>query len=170
MLRLSNAFFNRSLLSLRTGGKIGIAISPVINPDNLKIEGWYAQGNSKKGESIVLSSEIRDFITKGLVVDDYDALTEPEDLIRLKSTINLRYELTGKTVASENKKRLGRVSDFAVDDDFYIQKLYVNPTLFKGITSEQLLIHRTSILEITDKKIIVEDPTIKVGSRSPARA
>lgn len=170
MLRLSNAFFDRSLLSLRTGGQIGTAINPLINPNNLKVEGWYAQDTLKKGELIVPSSEIRDFITKGLVVDDHDALTDPDDLIRLKSTIDLRFELLGKTVITESKKRLGKVADFAVDEGFYIQKLYVNPSLLRGLTTEQLLISRDAILEITDKRIIVEDPTVKAGSRSPARA
>lgn len=170
MLRLSNAFYDRPILSLRTGGKIGTAVSPLINPNNLKIEGWYAKDSVDKGEFILPSGEIRDFITKGLVVDDHDALTHPEDLVRLKSTIDLGFELIGKNVYTESNTKLGKVVDFAVDDGFYTQKFYVNPPILKGLTGNQYLIGRNEIVEITDKKIVVADASVKAGSRVPLRA
>lgn len=171
MLRLSNNYTDRSILSLRTGGVIGVALYPIINPNNLKIEGWYAQNHFEKGEHILPTREIRDFIAKGLVVDDHDALTHPDDMVRLKETIGIRFDLIGKSVISESKKRLGKVADYAVDESsYYIQKLYVNPTLLKGLTSDQLLIDRNQIVEITDKNIIVQDPTVKSRARMPLSA
>lgn len=170
MLRLSNNYINRSVLSLRTGGIIGVANSPIINPDNLKIEGWYAQNHFEKGNYILPAREIRDFIAKGLVVDDHDALTHPDDMVRMKSVIDIHFELIGKSVVSENKKRLGKIADFAVDESsYYIQKLYVNPSLLKGITNEQFIIDRSQIVEITNKKIVVQDPTVKSRSGSVVR-
>jgi sporulation protein YlmC with PRC-barrel domain len=171
MLRLSNNYTNRSILSLRTGGIIGIAIQPIINPNNLKIEGWYAQNRSEKGEYILPSREIRDFIAKGLVVDDHESLTHPDDMVRLKETIDLRFNLIGKSVVTENKKKLGKIADYAVDESsYYVQKLYVNPTLLRGFTTEQLLIDRNQIVEITDKKIIVQEPTVQSRSAIPLQA
>jgi sporulation protein YlmC with PRC-barrel domain len=171
MLRLSNNYINRSVLSLRTGGIIGVANSPIINPDNLKIEGWYAQNHFEKGNYILPAREIRDFIAKGLVVDDHDALTHPEDMVRMKSVIDIHFELIGKSVVSENKKRLGKIADYAVDESsYYIQKLYVNPSLLKGITNEQFIIDRSQIVEITNKKIVVQDPTVKSLSGVAVRA
>lgn len=171
MLRLSNNYINRSVLSLRTGGVIGVANSPIINPDNLKIEGWYAQNHFEKGDFILPAREIRDFIAKGLVVDDHDALTHPDDMVRLKSVIDIRFDLIGKSVVSESKKRLGKIADYAVDEtSYYIQKLYVNPSLLKGLTNEQIIIDRSQIVEITNKKIVVQDATIKSLSGVAARA
>ena len=151
MLRLSNAFYDRPILSLRTGGRVGTALSPLINPNSLKIEGWYAKDSIEKGDFILPSGEIRDFITKGLVVDDHDSLTHPEDLVRLKSVIDLGFELLGKSVYTENGTKLGKVVDFAVDEGFFTQKLYVNPPILKGLTGNQYLIGRSEIVEITDK-------------------
>ncbi len=170
MLRLSNSFYDRDILSLRTGGKIGVADYPVINPNNLKIEGWYARDISQKGEFVLPFREVRDFITKGLVVNDHDSITSPDDLVRLKPTLNLKFDLIGKTVLTESKKKLGKVVDYAVDDGFYIQKIYVNPPLLKGLSGDQLLISRNEIVEINDKNIVVSDTTVKIGNSSPVRA
>lgn len=171
MLRLSTSYINRSILSLRTGGHIGIAKSPIINPNNLKIEGWYADDAYEKGEFILPAQEIRDLITKGLVVNDHDALTHPEDMVRLTEIINLKFNLIGKTVSTESGKKLGKISDYAVNDEnYYVQKLYINPSILHGLTQEQLLIDRSQIIEITDKKIIVSDTESKSGVANPVRA
>jgi len=173
MLRLSNNYLDRSILSLRTGGVIGVALAPIINPNNLKIEGWYAQNRLEKGNFVLPILEIRDFIAKGLVVNDHDALTHPDDMVRLKDTMNLRFELIGKLVTTEGKKRLGKVIDYAVDEQSnYIQKIYVAPSLLKGLTNDQMLIDRSQIIEITDKKIIIAnlDATVRSGLAMPAEA
>jgi sporulation protein YlmC with PRC-barrel domain len=171
MLRLSSSYINRSILSLRTGGKIGVAIAPIINPNNLKIEGWYSQDMFEKGEVILPVQEVRDFIAKGLVVNDHDALTPPVDLIRLKEVLDIRFDLPGKTVTTESGKKLGKVADYAVDDsNYYIQKLYVNPPILRGLTDEQLLIDRSQVVEITDKKILVADQTVQSGAVAPIQA
>ena len=170
MLRLSNAFYDRAILSLRTGGKIGTAVQPLINPNTLKLEGWYAKDSGQKGEFVVLSSEVRDFITKGLVVNDHEAITDPDDLVRLKPIIDLKFELIGKAVYTESNQKLGKVVDYAVDEGFFTQKLYVNPPILKGLSGNQYLIGRDEIIEITDKKIVVADASVKAGSPMPLRA
>lgn len=168
MLRLSNNYQDRSILSLRTGGVIGVAKAPIINPNNLKIEGWYAHNMLEKGDFILPILEIRDFIAKGIVVNDHDALTLPDDMIRLRDILETKFELLGKLVVTEGKKRLGKIVDFAVDEQSnYIQKLYVAPPLLRGLTNNQILIDRSQIVEITDKKIIVSDPEATVRSGIP---
>lgn len=171
MLRLSNNYLNKPILSLRNGAVVGNAITPLINPSNLKIEGWYAENSYEKGTYILPVSEVRESITKGLVVNDHEALTHPEDMVRLKETIELEFELIGKSVITESKKKLGKIADYAVDDSsYYIQKLYVDPPMVKSLMSEQMIIDRTHIIEITNRKIIVQDLTIQVGARSPVGA
>lgn len=171
MLRLSTSYIDRSILSLRTGGQIGIAKSPVINPNNLKIEGWYASDSYEKGDFILPAQEIRDLITKGLVVNDHDALTRPEDMVRLKEIINLNFNLIGKVVSTETGKKLGKITEYAVNDEnYYVQKLYVNQSILHGLSQEQLLIDRSQIIEISDKRIIVSDLSSKSAAPTPVRA
>lgn len=173
MLQLSAIYYNRKILSLRTGGPIGFATSPVINPSSLKIEGWYATAHGDKTPMVIPASEVRDIITKGIVVNDHTSLTPTEDLVRLKDVIELTFEVIGKSVITEQKKKLGKVQDYAVDDQaLYIKKLYVNQNLLKNFISQQLIIDRDQIIEINDRHIIVRDGTARAnaGEQAPATA
>ena len=171
MLITSSIYYNRNILSLRSGGPIGYAYSPIINPDSLKIEGWYASLHGSKDQMILPISEVRDIIGKGIVVDDHMSITHVEDLVRLKKVIELRFEAIGKYVYTERKKKLGKVADYAVDNDsMFIQKLYLNQSFFKGLMSQQLIIDRLQIVQINNKGIIVKENTQRIRSTERAAA
>lgn len=145
-------------MSLRTGAAVAQTISAIINPNNLKIEGFYCQDRFSKDTPILLTQEIRDFVAQGIVVNDHDALSDPEELVRLKDVLDLNFELLGKPVVTISKQRLGKVNDFAADSEtLYIQKLYVSQSILKGLSSGQLSIDRNQIVEITDRKIVVQE-------------
>lgn len=169
MLKLSSTYIEQPILSLRIGGRIGTAHSPIINPNNLKIVGWSASNQLEKGNYILPIDEVRDVIPKGIVVDDYTALTVPEDMIRLQEIIKIDFSIIQKQVIDENKRKLGKIVDYAVDDSSnYIQKLYVNPPLLRGFMADQMIIDRSAIVEITDSKIVVSGSN--AVNRSAARA
>lgn len=158
MLQLSATILNQPVLSLQTGQQIALATTPIINPNNLKIEGFYCQSTDERKTLILLEQDIREIIRDGLVVNDYSVLAEEDDLIRLQDILKLGFNPVGKTVITVSKQRIGKVSDYAVDvPSFIIKKLYVNRALLKAFTTGQLGIDRTQIVEITDKKIIVQD-------------
>lgn len=159
MLQLSATLFNQQVLSLRTGGQIATASEPIMNPNNLKIEGFHCTDRFDGGQLILLAQDIRDHIAKGFVVDDHEVLVEPGDLVRLQPLIELQFTLIGKPVYTDKKKRIGKVNDFAVDDTtLYVQKLYVGQTLLKSFAGGQLSVDRNQIVEITDRRIIIKDP------------
>ncbi len=169
MLQLSSTYYDRPILSLRTGGPVGHALSPVINPNNLKIEGWYATARGEKSSYVVPVNEVRDIINKGIVVNDHSSLTHTEDLIRLTDVINVGFEIIGKSVLSENKKKLGKVSDYAVDDEsMFIKKLYVNQSILKNLGTQQLIIDRTQIVELNDRHVVVRDTSIRAKTTAQA--
>ena len=173
MLRFSDVYHNRDVLSLRVGTSVGHAYMPILNPNNLKIEGWYATEKGGREEMILPVAEIRDVLKNGLVVDDHEALTHVEDLIRLKDIIDLRFELIGKSVKTDEKRRLGKISDYAVDDQtMMVQKLYVSRGAVKSLTKQDLIIDRNQIVEINNKQVIVRDTTIRStsGMTAPAAA
>jgi sporulation protein YlmC with PRC-barrel domain len=158
MLQLSGSLLNVPVLSLRTGGPLATTSRPIINPNNLKIEGFWCHDRFEKANLILLTQEIRDILPQGIAVNDHDALTDPTELVRLKDILDLNFELMGKPVVTVSKHRLGKVNDFAADDQtLYIQKLYVGQSILKSISTGQLSIERTNIVEITNKKIIVQE-------------
>jgi uncharacterized protein YrrD len=159
MLQLSQNLYNIPIMSLRTGGQVGIAIRPILNPDNLKVEGWYAQDKFSGQQLVLPAGEVRDIIRQGIVVNDHDAMTSPEELVRLNKVIGIRFEALGKPVVTEKGRKLGKVEDFSYDtESFFIQRLYVSPPIIKSFSGSQTMITRLQIVEITDKKIVVTEP------------
>jgi sporulation protein YlmC with PRC-barrel domain len=158
MLQLSASLLNKSILSLRTGGAIATIKSPIINPDNLKIEGFYCEDRFDSQQLVLLCQDIRDILPKGFVVNDHDVLAEPEDLVRLKKVMDLNFQLMGKQVVTVDKEKVGKVSDYATEtSSMFIQKIYVSQSILKSLTGGSLSIDRTQVNEITPKRIIINE-------------
>src|SRR6266540_2280989 len=169
MLQLSGSLLNRPVLSLRTGGLVATITRPIINPNNLKIEGFYCQdAYERKRLVVLLEQDIRDVIAQGVVVNDHESLTDPSELVRLKQIMDIHFDVMGKQVVTSSKQHIGKVADYAIEvDSMYIQKLYVSPSMLKGgFTSGSISVDRTQIIEIGDKKIIIHDlmPGVPVGA------
>ncbi|MBA2279110.1 hypothetical protein H0V99_01550 [Candidatus Saccharibacteria bacterium] len=171
MLQLTKNITNVPIMSLRTGGKVATADKPLINPNNLKIEGWLCTDHFSKKRLILLAQDVRDFVPQGIAVNDYDVLSEPDELIRLKEVLELEFELVGKPVVTTHRRRVGKVNDYAVDvTSMMVHKLYVTRPLYKSLAHGQLSIDRTQIVEITNRRVLVKDVDVKVGSQAVAPA
>lgn len=158
---------NRPILSLRTGTEVGTALAPIIDPNNLKIEGFFCRNGRKR--PVLVTRDIRDVLPQGIVVNDEEALTEPEDLVRLKDLIQINFELLGKPVETVGKQKLGKVEDYSTEtESMIIKKLYVAQPIYKSLGGGNLGVDRTQIVEITDKKIIVNDLDSKVPAHAGA--
>lgn len=171
MLQLSASLINKSVLSLRTGTPVAKILGPIINPNNLKIEGFYCQDSFNKKQLILLYQDIRDVLPEGYVVNDHDTLAEPEELVRLKEILNMRFGVTGKSVITTDKQKVGKVSDYAAETEtMFIQKLYVSQSIFKNFTGGSLSIDRSQIQEVTPHRIIISELIEKTPAAAAAPA
>ncbi|HSX35123.1 MAG TPA: PRC-barrel domain-containing protein [Candidatus Saccharimonadales bacterium] len=171
MLQLSTMLINRPVLSLRTGTQVATVLGPIINPGNLKIEGFYCQDSRSKQQLILVSQDVRDIMSRGFIINDHDQLVQPSELVRLTPVLQLSFALVGKPVFTSSGTKLGKVGDYSVDTDgMFVQKLYVTQSIFKSLSGGNLGIDRSQIVEITDKKIVVSDLTQKVNARARAGA
>lgn len=160
---------NKAVLSLRTGTPVAAILGPVINPDNLKIEGFYCQDSIDKKELILLSQDIRDMLPNGYVVNDHDVLSEPEELVRLKEVLALRFDLIGKQVVTVDGQKVGKVSDYAAETGtMAVQKIYVAQSILKNFTGGSLSIDRSQIQEITPRRIVISELLKKSPATAPA--
>jgi len=168
MLQLSAGLLNnKAVLSLRTGTPIATITAPIINPDNLKIEGFYVEDRFDKSQLVLLYQDIRDILPKGFIVNDHDVLAEPGELVRLKKVMDINFGLIGKQVVTVNKQKVGKVSDYATETTtMFVQKIYVSPSILKSLTGGSLSIDRTQINEITPRRIIINELT----NQAPAPA
>lgn len=146
-------------MSLRTGRQVATTIAPIINPNNLKLEGLYCQDSlDKKQQLILLYQDIRDIVPQGIAINDHEVLSKPAELIRLKDILSLHFTLIDKPVITVSKKRLGKVNDFATEaTTFFIQKIYITQSIFKSFSGGNMGIDRSQIVEITSRKIVVQD-------------
>lgn len=171
MLQLSATFNDRPVLSLRTGALIAKVVTPIINPDNLKIEGFFCEDRYSKNMLVLLTQDIRDVLPNGYVVNDHDVLSAPEELIRLRKVLEKPFNPIGKKVVTISKEKVGKVGDYAVDtSSMYIQKIYATRSILKSLTGGSLIIDRTQINEVTPRQIIINDLLNKNRAPAPAAA
>lgn len=171
MLQLSTSLANVPVMSLRVGGQVATAVQPIINPRNLKIEGWFCNDNRSSKQLILLSQDVRELLPQGLVVDDYEVLAHPEDLVRMKDLIEMNFGLLGHQVVSDKKRKLGKVTDFAAETTtFYIERLYTTQSVLKSLKGSGTSVDRSQIVEINDRQIVVKDPLQPVSTAAPRSA
>jgi len=143
--------------------------APIINPNNLKIEGFYCQDSFDKKELVLLYQDIRDIMPDGYVINDHDVLAEAGELVRLKKVMELNFELIGKQVVTTSKQKVGKVSDYATElETMYVQKIYVSQSILKNFTGGSLSVDRNQINEITPRRIIIND--LLKNAPAPANA
>lgn len=164
MLISADRLTNIPVMSLQTGGQLARTKAPVIDPRNLTILAYELEGPSLDAHpSFLRMADVRELSNIGLIVDSSDEFVGLDDIIKLKEIYEFEFELIGKMVQDEKKKRLGKVSGYSVEPgSFLIKQLNVKRPLLKSFTDTELLIDRTQIMEVSDKAI-----TIKNDEREP---
>jgi sporulation protein YlmC with PRC-barrel domain len=162
MMVLSSALINKPVASVQSGHKVATTADMIIDPRNLKVFAFKVI--SPKSPNLVLHTEdVRNVTPQGLVIDHNNQLmTFDEDLVRLNEVAKINFVLIDKPVYADDKKKVGKVSDFATEtQDFMIMKLHVTRSLLKSFGSSQLIIDRSQIVQITDDHIVVKSTALK---------
>jgi sporulation protein YlmC with PRC-barrel domain len=157
MLVLNSRLQNAAIMSLQSGTSLGSTTEPIIDPRKLQIIAFRAEGPRLQGPSILHVEDIREFGPMGIIVDNADSVMPlDDDLVRLQEVISLNFTLIGKQVIDENKTKLGKVAEYSVESKgFFIQKIHVGQSVLKNFSTSKLIIHRTQIVELTDRVIVV---------------
>lgn len=162
MLKSAKSFLNIPIISLYNTTKIGSLMDFIIDPDLGKVVGVIGErsGFFKKRIKVISIVDIREISERALLVDNENVLVPQEDIIKINNIINSDIKILENKVITESGKYLGKVTDFLIDDFFYISKLYVNPVLTNILTT-QLIISRDLILKVTKEEIIVSDDILE---------
>lgn len=156
------------ILSVQDSGKIGTISNTIIDPDNLKIIAFRVHGAiGSDGGNILDARAIREYSQFGLVIDSTDELVKDDDIIKIKSVLELNFSLLGLKVETKKGSKLGKVLDFTVtEDNFSVQQIIVKRPTVKSFFDSELVIPRSEIVEITDYKIIVRDEEKVIKERA----
>jgi hypothetical protein len=154
------------VLSLRGGGKIAEVVGHLINPHNLRVDALWCYRIGSKTPLLLLPVDIREISPRAVAVNDISSLSDPEDVVRLTSMIELHFSLVGKKVISGKIPR-GKITDYAVDrDSLVIQKIYVTPPVWGRFSTTQFLVDRSQVTEVTPHYVKIQGGDIK--NTSPA--
>lgn len=159
-------------MSLQSSTELARTNQPIIDPRSLSIEAMYVSGPHIESEPNVLHmSDIRETGTLGYIVDDSDKIMPLDDLIRLQEIINFKFNLIGNHVVAESGETVGRVFDFTYESTAYqIQQIYVKPPFLKSLSHPTVIIHLKQIISVTNEKIVVKRPDIRVKEKRPNQA
>ena len=147
------------ILSVQASAPIASVVSPVVDPDNLKIIALRVAGPAVNIKSNLLDTKsIREYSQYGIVIDSEDEFISVGDVVKIKDVLALNFQLNNLRVETKKGSKLGHVSDFTLNsDDFIVQQIIVKRPLVKSFVDPELTIHRREIVEITDNKIIIKD-------------
>ena len=167
MLKFIDEYANQPIMSLRGGRKISSTIEPLINPDKLSILGFYSEDRASGKDKILLINDIREFGDMGIIINSEEDLTDPSDLVKLESIIDMNFELLNKPIVTQSGKKLGKVDNYAIDDITYkIEKIYGKPNSLKTLSANDYIISRRQIVSVSETELIVKDALIKQSRMS----
>ncbi|MBR2839841.1 hypothetical protein IKE82_00705 [Candidatus Saccharibacteria bacterium] len=168
MLVYNSHLTGTPILSVQAGGPIGQIVSSIVDPDNLKIIGFYIIGPTIDPDHNILDTKsVREYSNYGMVIDSVDELVAPSDVIRIKQVLDLNFDLLTLKVETKKGSKLGQLIDFTVNsDDFLVQQIIVKRPLVKRFMDSELTISRKEIVEVTDYKIIVRDEEKTIKARA----
>ncbi len=157
MLLLGSRLDNTSVMSLQTGGALGRTTNPVIDPATLTVIAYRVEGSVlPKPDHYVRVIDVRELSDIGMIIDSIDELVVVGDVIKLDEIIELGFKLNGMSVIDETGSKLGKVIDFTIDTgSFMIHQLSVKRSIFRSLRETELLVHRTQIIEINDRGIVI---------------
>lgn len=163
MLVSGSELIGTPVMSLQTGKELAVTSVAVVNPHNLTIIAYRVAGpHLDHDPSYLRTIDIREMGSLGMIIDSSDEFLEPDDIISDKHIYEMAYELIGKQVIDDHKKKIGKVSDYVIDiDSFVIQQLVVKKPLLKSFNDDELLVHRGQIVEVNDTSIVIKSGRVK---------
>lgn len=162
MLIKAQQLDNLDVIDMRSGQPVAKLGRPIIDPFKLEVVGFHT---THQTESLLLMRNIRELNRKQAIIDDEEDFSVAEDLPRLKEVLDIDYNLTGKKVYTQSKKRLGKVEDYIIETlGFQIQKIHVHQSVWHSFTGSTLIVDRKQIIEVNDDAITVSDATVQSGA------
>ena len=173
MLVVGSKLLGYPVLSVHVGGEVARTLEPIIDPDGLKVIGYTLSGALIRDEigNILDMSSVREFAPSGLIVDSTDEFVNREDVVRINQVMSLNFGLVGLKVVTEDKKTLGKVSDYTLDtESFMVYQLIVRRPALQSLIDPELTINRSQIVEVDDYKVVIKHENEKVEMRKSAKA
>lgn len=158
------------VISLQNGETIALIRRPIIEIAKFEVVALECNAARQYQRLAILPQDIRQLSDSHVLVESEEELVEPQEVIRLRQSIEKPFEPIGKLVVSELERRLGRITNYEINlENNRIQRLWVRPAKIKFWFGPEIAIDRTQIVDVTPKRVIVRD-TVITASILPSRA
>lgn len=156
MIIAGSRLLDAPVMGLQTGSELARTTRAIVDPATLAILAYEISGPLVHEAHLLRVADVREFSNLGLIVDSADEFVAPDDVIKLHEIYELGFEPLGMPVTDEKRAKLGKVGSYTIETaTFTIQQLSVRRPLLKSLNEAELLIHRSQIIEINDKSIVV---------------
>lgn len=160
---LRSQIIGRHIFNIQGGYDMAIVSNLYVKMKDLSIAVVEANLTStSKQPHFLLPVDIRQVTAQRLIIDRDDKLSQADELIRLADSIKSPYLLINLAVETVSGKKLGKIVDYSFDDQFFvIKKLYVSVRIWDKVFTDQLIIDRNDVIDVTHKKVVVRDGYIR---------
>mgnify|MGYP006202532413 CR=1 FL=1 len=157
MLLIGSRLIGAQVMSLQTGSALAQTVEAIIDPAVLAVVAYRLEGAMlERGTYYVRIDDVRELSDIGMIIDSADELVASGDVIKLDDIIELGFKLVGMLVMDETGKKLGKVIDYNLDTtSFKVEQLTVRRPFFSSLKDVELLVHRSQIIEINDRGIVI---------------
>lgn len=156
MLILQKQYIGMTVVSVQSGMPCGKVSQLIIDPNKLSVA--LIGVLEPRSTSYLLPTDVRFMSEDRMFIDAEHKLSEAEDLLRHQDIIKDHFTPVGCKVVTESRKRLGKVSDYALDDtSWLVEKLYVGGGILANPLLEDKIISRADVVNVNKGTITVRD-------------
>lgn len=142
--------------------KVGRVKDVVIDPKGGVFHGLTVSTSLLKPPFFLSGSDIIAVDRAGVVIKSTDSLVDIAEVVRAKEALKEGIRVIGLKVLTQSRKKVGRVSDLAIDlEGQRVAKYYI-----RSWFSERI-IPATSVVKITKKELVIESDEAIAGAASP---
>jgi uncharacterized protein YrrD len=166
MVRFISDIIGSQVLLFQERAHVGPAKEVIIDPNDGSFLGIVVFDPIERKKKVVPASEIKGSGKNFLLIKDYDSISEPEDVIKIQSALEINPKIIDARVETQSGQYLGKVGDATVN--FKMMCLYVHPNSFIKFLAKDLIIPAKKIIEIQKNRIIVSDEFVTIRETKAA--
>jgi uncharacterized protein YrrD len=155
MVTLYSKIFGAPIFEMVNQEKVGTVFDLIYDPSSITLAGIILnKGIFERKVNVISVHNIIEIATKDttVLVDNYDAIQNLDDLVRLKSKTEKGFCGIGQKVFTKSGQFVGKVSDILVDGhSFELRKFYI-----KNLLSERIISH-SAVINFAPNQIVIKD-------------
>ncbi len=170
MLILQSRLSQMPVASIQVSHRIGYVNGFVLQPKDLKVAALIVESPISKQPLFLYVEDIVELRPKGVLINHNEQLMEADGLVRLEKLLDTNFQIIGKKVIDENKRRVGTATDFVINaNGWLVQKIHAEPSLVRMLNRPDRVIDRRQVIRVSDKEIVVKSANLEEEEKGTSR-